>query len=195
MSTNKSDLQYENNLVSAVKGGDKDVFAGIYRLYFLDLCEFAFYMTNDSEVAKELVQDTFLAIWEQRENWTPLGTIKSYLFKAVRNRSLDFLKHQKVVRKYEKNNPSAEEAESHQDDQLAQQELVTAIDKEIDKLPEKCRIIFLMSRQQGLTYNEIAEIQGVSIKTVETQIGRALKKLRISLKDFLLQQRTWNWSN
>ena len=171
--------------MTAVNGGNKEAFAQIYKMYFSGLCDFTFYMTQDADIAKELVQDTFLAIWEQRQNWSPLGSIRSYLYKAVKNRSLDFLKHQKVVRKYEKNNPHTEEGDRQQDDQLAQQELASAIDKEIDRLPEKCRMIFIMSRQQGLTYSEIAEVQGISIKTVETQIGRALKKLREALRDFL----------
>lgn len=181
--------QHKNDvagLITAVQSGDKDSFASIYRLFFGSLCDFTFYLTKDEEIAKELVQDTFLSIWEQRKEWAPQGTIRSYLFKAAKNRSLDYLKHQKVVRKWEKTSHDQANPYSQNDnDQLSQAELIKAIDKQVDKLPQKCKIIFIMSRQQGLTYREIAEIQGVSIKTVETQIGRALKKLRESLQDYL----------
>lgn len=178
-------IQNEPELIASVNLGSKDAFVEIYRTHFSGLCDFTFYITRDAEVAKELVQDMFLAIWEQRQNWSPHGSIRSYLYKAVKNRSLDHLNHQKVVRKYEKNNQHIEEDIRQQDDQVTQKELAAAIDREIERLPEKCRMIFVMSRQQGLTYNEIAEVQGVSIKTVETQIGRALKKLRTSLRHFL----------
>jgi RNA polymerase sigma-70 factor, ECF subfamily len=178
-------LQNDPELIADVNVGNKEAFAAIYRAHFSGLCDFTYYITQDAEVAKELVQDTFMAIWEQRRTWSPHSTIRSYLYKAVKNRSLDFLKHQKVVRKYEQNNQNSESDDRNQDDQISQRELATAIDKEIERLPEKCRIIFIMSRQQGLTYNEIAEVQGVSIKTVETQIGRALKKLRTSLRHFI----------
>jgi len=181
--------QYKNDtagLITAVQSGDKDSFASIYRLFFASLCDFTYYLTKDEEVAKELVQDTFLSIWEQRKDWSPQGTIRSYLFRAAKNRSLDYLKHQKIVRKWEKT--TQEQAipySQNEDDHLSQAELITAIDNQIDRLPQKCKIIFIMSRQQGLTYREIAEIQGVSIKTVETQVGRALKKLRESLHNYL----------
>jgi RNA polymerase sigma-70 factor (family 1) len=176
----------EMNVIASVQRGEKDVFAAVYRMHFSSLCEFAFYLTKDEEVAKELVQDTFLTIWEQRSSWFPQGTIRSYLFKAVKNRSLDHLKHQKVVHNWE-NIARSENTDSQQPqhDPISQQELIQAIDMEVEKLPLKCKLIFIMNRQQGLTYNEIAQIQGISKKTVETQIGRALKKLRESLRDFL----------
>ncbi|MCC5927352.1 MAG: RNA polymerase sigma-70 factor [Bacteroidetes bacterium] len=185
MASKGTEKQDESSLVLAVNNGDKEAFAQIYRVNFLSLCEFAYYMTHDAEVAKELVQDMFLAIWEQRESWSPSGSIRSYLYRATKNRSLDYLKHQKVVRKWENRSILNQIDTSEDEDLLSSQQLASAINKEVNQLPPKCRIIFLMSRQQGLTYKEIAEIQGVSVKTVETQIGRALKKLRTSLKDYL----------
>ncbi|MCH8494692.1 MAG: RNA polymerase sigma-70 factor [Balneolales bacterium] len=185
MTSEGTHKQNEPDVVARIQRGDKEAFAMIYRLYFTSLCEFSFYMTKDAEVAKELVQDAFLAIWEQRSDWSPQSTVRSYLFKAVKNRSLDFLKHQKVVRKWEDNSKSSQVDVTEDEDRLTRQQLANAINKEIERLPPKSRIIFLMSRQQGFTYNEIAEIQGISVKTVETQIGRALKKLRTTLKDFL----------
>lgn len=185
MTSKDSQQENEAALIIAVQQGNKNTFAAIYRTYFTNLCEFTYYITKDEEVAKELVQDTFLAVWDQRRTWSPYGTIRSYLYKAVKNRSLDFLKHQKVVRKWEKVSQFTEAKSAEDEDLLSQQQLANAIDNEVERLPQKCKMIFIMSRQQGLTYGEIAEIQQISIKTVETQIGRALKKLRSSLKDFL----------
>ncbi len=175
----------ETSLVDAVKHGDKDAFGRLYRRYFSELCDLSFYVTKDKEVAKEMVQDTFLAIWERREDWQPKGSIRSYLFRAVKNRSLDHLKHVKVERGWQKMQQVETNGSHSGEESISQKELAAAIDKSVDELPEKCRIIFIMNRNQGFTYGEIAEIQGISQKTVETQIGRALKKLRESLAKYL----------
>ncbi|TVQ73408.1 MAG: RNA polymerase sigma-70 factor [Balneolaceae bacterium] len=175
----------EAGLVDAVKHGDKDAFARLYRRYFSELCDISFYVTRDKEVAKELVQDTFLVIWEKRKDWQPKGSIRSYLFRAVKNRSLDYLKHVRVERGWKKMHQRDITESDAGEEAMSQKELAAAIDRSVDELPEKCRIIFIMNRNQGFTYGEIAEIQGISQKTVETQIGRALKKLRESLSRHL----------
>jgi len=175
----------ETSLVDAIKHGDKDAFARLYRRHFSELCDISFYLTRDKEVAKEMVQDTFLVIWEKREDWQPKGSIRSYLFRAVKNRSLDHLKHVKVERGWQKMQQVETNGSHSGEESISQKELAAAIDKSVDELPEKCRIIFIMNRNQGFTYGEIAEIQGISQKTVETQIGRALKKLRESLAKYL----------
>lgn len=175
----------DSDLIDAVQRGDKNAFARVYRLYFSELCDFTFYITRNKEVAKELVQDTFLIIWEQREHWQPKGSIRSYLFRAAKNRSLDYLKHVKVEREWQKTHQMDLRVVDADEEAVTQAELAAAIDKSVDELPEKCRIIFIMNRNQGFTYGEIAEIQGISQKTVETQIGRALKKLKESLVRYL----------
>lgn len=175
----------EGEILASIQRGDKDVFAGLYRQHFIPLCQFAFYLTKDDQVAKEVVQDTFLAVWEHRTTWQPSGTIRSYFYKAVKNRSLDFLKHKKVVQNWEKTSRVLPPESEEDEDKLTGAQLAAAIEKEIEKLPEKQRMIFVMSRQQGLTYAEIADILGLSVKTVETQMGRAFRKLRSSLKDYL----------
>jgi RNA polymerase sigma-70 factor, ECF subfamily len=176
----------EMNVIASVQRGEEDVFATVYRMHFSSLCEFAYYLTRDEEIAKALVQDTFLTIWEQRSSWFPQGTIRSYLFKAVKNRSLDYLKLQKVVHNRENAvGTGSTDFQQPQANTFSPEQLVKAINMEVDKLPPDCRLIFILSRQHELTYNEIAQIQGVSKKTVEIQIGQALKKLRESLRDFL----------
>jgi RNA polymerase sigma-70 factor (family 1) len=183
-----SEINHDNEdakLVDAVRHGDKNAFAQLYRRYFSELCDISFYLTRDKEVAKELVQDTFLVIWEKREDWQPKSSIRSYLIRAVKNRSLDFLKHVRVERGWQKMHQMDTSGPDVGDEPITQEELAAAIDKAVDELPEKCRVIFVMNRNQGFTYGEIAEIQEISQKTVETQIGRALKKLRESLGRYL----------
>lgn len=175
----------DSELVEAIQKGDKEVFAAFYRQYFIPLCQFAHYLTRDDLAAKELVQDAFLAVWEQRDTWQPAGTARSYMYRAVKNRSLDYIKHRKVVQNWEQVSRALPPEIQEDDDQLTASQLAAVIDKEVERLPEKQRMIFVMSRQQGLTYNEIADILGLSVKTIETQMGRALKKLRITLKDYL----------
>ena len=185
MNEYKYNDKQDSNLIDSVQRGDKNAFARVYRLYFSELCDFTYYITRNKEVAKELVQDTFLVIWEQRVHWQPKGSIRAYLFKAAKNRALDHLKHVRVEREWQKTNQADQFNAEADEEGLTQAELAAAIDKSVDELPEKCRIIFIMNRNQGFTYGEIAEIQGISQKTVETQIGRALKKLKESLGRYL----------
>ncbi len=129
----------------------------------------------------------FLRVWERRARLDPAGSLRALLYRSAHNAALNHIKHREIERRWAQAaqaapEPVAPEAEAG----VRERELSGAIQDAIASLPERCRQIFLMSRQQGLSYAEIAELLGLSVKTVETQMGRALKALRAALSGFLL---------
>ncbi len=185
----KQGNQSELALIRKIQQGDKETFARIFRTHYTDLFYFIKRYVKYSEVCENLIQDLFLNIWISREEWHPKGSLRDYLFRAARNRAFDYLAHQKVERNYLAQQQIERESEweirrsSHQfsftnDESAVNQEMSKAIQHGINQLPERRRLIFTMSWDEGLTYKEIADVLGISVKTVETQMGRALKYLR-----------------
>ena len=183
-------LQYSNfrtdaresldNLFQRVAGGD-DYFAfeKIFKSSYKSLCSFANRIVRSHELAEEIVDDVFCNLWKNRARIQITSSFRSYLITSVRNKSLDCLRK----RKNEKNSvlESASSVPCRQSiayENMAFEELSRRIEAAIQELPRQCRTIFLMSRDQDLKYKEIAEILNISIKTVDTQMGRALKYLR-----------------
>lgn len=185
-SGNESKKFTDYKLQQAVREGDKQVFSEIYEQFFANLSDFAYIMVKDKQESIDIVQDVFLTIWKNRALWEPKGSTKSYLFKAVKNTALDYIKHQKVVRDWQKCNIETEKIKHKVEQpsfQMREADFSSSIDRAIEELPEQQKMVFLMSRKQGLTYSEIADILDISTKTVETHMGRALKKLRILLQE------------
>lgn len=137
---------------------------------------------RDEQIAEEIVQEVFINIWERRESLTITTSIKSYLFTAIRNRSFNYLKLQlpKEQKKVDLDGVGFMEEDSREQEMIMD-ELKEYVHSAIESLPNKCRIIFNLSRNAGMTYKEIAEELDISVKTVENQIGLALKKLRENL--------------
>ncbi len=140
---------------------------------------------HDTQIAENIVQDVFLKIWSAREELNPSLNIKSYLFTLVKNDSLKNLRSESVKERAADKLQSLIPDNPTPEDALDEKEVTTAIQQAVAALPEKCNIIFCMNRYDHLTYKEIAELQKISIKTVETQMGRALKSLRKRLIHFL----------
>ena len=132
----------------------------------------------------------FFNVWKNRLNLDPNSNIKSYLFTAVRNHSIDKIRKNNIKKEYAAKHIFLETEEQTAEDIVNTKEFETAINDLIQKLPEKSRIIFCMNRFDRLTYSEIAQVQGISVKTVETHMLRSLKFLRSKLsrlkKAFLL---------
>lgn len=183
--------QYDSEWIRRIQSGDKEAFAELYRAYFFNLCDFAYRYIKMPSVCEELVQDLFLNIWMKREQWQPGGTIRSYLYKSIKNRALDYLKHRKVEREYLAWREMEQEWETQNSKQHSlslhheERELAEAIENAINQLPDRRREIFTLSREDGLTYREIADVLDISVKTVETQMGRSLKTLRKLLSEYL----------
>ena len=181
-------LMQEKQWVRRVREeGDKNAFEKIFREYYKRLHGFAYSYVEERAAAEDIVQSVFLKIWTDRKSWDPPGTVKQYLFAAVRNEALNQLRHQKIVTEAQDDVIlQFRELKQEKAENLAETEaLRLKIEEGIQELPHRCRQIFLLNRRSGLTYTEIADYLGVSINTVNTQMGRALKSLRYSLSDYL----------
>lgn len=168
---------------------DEPMFERVFKAHFAALHAYSQAMLKESEAAEEIVQTVFLKLWEKRQDITINTSLKAYLYKAVYHESLNHLKHQKVRQRYWENRAydmkQELSPENSQEMEGQERELVLRIQQILDTLPEKCRQVFLLSRFEELKYKEIADRLGVSLKTVEAHMGRALKTLRQELAEFL----------
>jgi RNA polymerase sigma-70 factor (ECF subfamily) len=161
------------------------VFEKAFKEHFRALHAYAFTIIRDEEQAEEIVQNMFFKLWEKKEQIDEISSIKAYLYRATHNESLNYLKHTKVRAAYETYIKSSNSEGGDAVDTLSTKELQQKIDKALNELPEQCRTIFQMSRFEELKYREIAEQLNLSVKTVENQMGKALKVLREKLADCL----------
>jgi len=135
-------------------------------------------------MAEEAVQELFVRIWEKRSRLNIETSVKHYFFRSVRNHCLNQIQHQKIKQQYASRIKELSVQEIDSDQNYIEVDLLERIEKSIDSLPAKRQEIFRLSREQGLKYKEIAEELNISIKTVEAQMGLALKHLREDLKEF-----------
>ena len=169
-----------------MRNSDEVVFETIFRDYYERLCNYANTMINDMDEAEEMVQNTFLVLWEKRENVDIHTSVKSYLYKAVHNNCLNRIKHYKVRREYsEYSKYTTEPGLDDTSQKIIGKELEEQINLAIDSLPHKCGAVFRLSRFENLTYGEIAEQLNLSVKTVDNHMVKALRILREKLKDYL----------
>ncbi len=178
------DLTEDNQLYLKFSAGDERAFQTLFRKYYPAMCNFARQFLNDGELAEETVQDLFVKIWEKRENLNIQTSVKHYFFRSVRNHCLNQLQHDKIKKQYSDRMLETSHQEINPDDFYLEVDLVQRIEKSISSMPPKRQEIFRLSREQGLKYKEIAETLNISVKTVEAQMGLALKYLREELKDF-----------
>lgn len=139
---------------------------------------------DDKEDAEEVIQDVFVKFWEKCDSLAPDSSIKSYLYRSVHNTCLNHLKHEKVKDSYKQYIVHfLEEAQEDRSFDAHQEDVQMRIMNEVNNLPPRCSEIFKLSRYEGLKYQEIAEHLMISVKTVEVQMGKALRVLRDQLKD------------
>jgi len=159
---------------------ERFAFETIFRSRYQALVGFGARYTGSVATAEEVVQEVFLSLWRQRAAMPPGDKLGAYLYRAVHNRALNLVRHERVIRT--RNAEFVEQPLSAAaDESMLREEAERFVQAAVDRLPERCRLIFILSREQKLTYAEIAEVAGVSIKTVETQMGRALRSLRRAL--------------
>jgi RNA polymerase sigma-70 factor (ECF subfamily) len=172
-------------LIRQLKNGDESAYEMLFKEYYQLLVMFANKYLFDIEASKELVQDLFVHIYEKRENLIINSSLKSYLFRSVHNRSLNLINALKIKNKYVEHIERTTSANANSiENEMNKTELEHAIYKAIGELPPKCRDIFKLNRFEGLTNSEIAEKLKLSKRTVETQISKALKILRIKLEPY-----------
>jgi RNA polymerase sigma-70 factor (ECF subfamily) len=183
--TNPEQRSTEIELTTRIKNGDPAAFKELFFSYCQPLIRFAHRFLNDVPQSEDIVQDVFLKIWANRQHLNPQLNIKSYLYVAVKNHALKQLRHQKVRYKLEEKFQFFPSRTPTPEEIFNTHEIESTVTQAIEELPERCRLIFSMNRFDRLTYSEIAEILDLSVKTIETQMGRALKHLRKRLNHIL----------
>lgn len=169
-----------------LKTGDITAFEMLFRTYYQPLCNYAYTFVQNRDEAEEIVQSTFLSVWEKRENLEIRTAVKPYLYAMVRNACLNVLKHEKIKQQHAAVELAvAEKSVESVTRTVMASELETKIYEAMERLPQQCRLIFKLSRFEELKYSEIAEQLDLSVKTVENQMGKALKIMREQLKDYL----------
>lgn len=172
-------------LFDRLRQGDEQAYDSLFRDWYPSLVRASESIVQSRAVAEEIVQDVLLELWRRRESLVSSSSPQAYLFQSTRNRSLNHVRHERVVRQGE---PYARRPESMEPSALAQMvedEMQAAVQRAVDRLPERCREVFQLSRTHGLRYSEIAEVLDISVKTVEAQMGKALKTLREELRPWL----------
>lgn len=179
--------QHEDELNNDLKF-DNAAFEVFFKQHFTSLCIHCQYKFNfDLNLAKEVVHSAFIKLWETRSTLSPDLSVKGYLYKIITNNSLDILKHNKVKKKHQEHvlQSALLNTDKREFEEVEIKQLSADIDEAIANLPEQMRKIFKLSRYEGLKYSAIAEHLNISVKTVETQMSRALAKLRQKLSDYL----------
>ena len=171
----------DSELLQKICQGNEGAFTIVFDRYYSLLCYYADKFVHDLDESRSLVQQVFVDLWIKRNKLLIKHSLKAYLFKSVHNSSLDFLKHRLVESKYV--NQENHEFEIDDRDLIEEAELNARLNAAIEGLPEKCRQIFTLCRFDELKYGEIAQRLGISIKTVEMQMGIAIKKLKLKLSD------------
>jgi RNA polymerase sigma-70 factor (ECF subfamily) len=174
-------------LLERFRRGDEDAFEAIFREYATQLCTFALHFTRSRDLATEVVHDVFLLVWERRERLDVRTNLRAYLYKATRNRALEVARRDTFFRRWAERTSREQE---HDDsarltptphEQLERDERAAALQRAIDALPERRRMVLLLRWRDGLQNAEVAELMGISVKTVENQITQALRVLREQL--------------
>ena len=165
---------------------DEAAFEQVFKTHYKNLHAYAFTMLKDQDEAEEMVQQVFFKLWERSEHLSFSGSIAAYLYRAVHNESLNFIKHQKVKAGHQLHVAYSMKNKSEQaQSKMIRKELENKFREALNELPEQCRTVFQLSRFEDMKYREIADKLDISVKTVENHMGKALKLLRTKLVDFL----------
>lgn len=160
-------------------------FEQLFKKHFRGMHSYAFTLLKDDMAAEEIVQNIFYKLWEKEEQIEIRESVSGYLYRSVYNDCLNYLKHLKVRDAYQSYAMEQDRSVNNTSSRLELGELEKHLEKALNELPEKCRTIFQMSRFEELRYQEIADRLGLPVKTIENQMGKALRLLRIKLADFL----------
>ena len=165
---------------------DEAAFEQVFKTHYKNLHAYAFTILKDEDEAEEMVQQVFFKLWERSEHLSFSGPIAAYLYRAVHNESLNFIKHQKVKAGHQLHVAYSMKNKTEQaSPKMIRKELENKFREALNELPEQCRTVFQLSRFEDMKYKEIADKLDISVKTVENHMGKALKLLRTKLVDFL----------
>lgn len=176
----------EKKTIRQIKQGNIQTFEQVFRDYYEALCLYANRYLKDLDLSEEAVQDVFFRIWKKRRSLNIHESLKSYLYASTRNKCLKMLRSEQMADKYNQYVRHTSPANVPTPvDELNAAELQRLIERTIGELPERTREIFRLNRYQGLKYAEIAEKLSISVKTVEANMGKALKLFRKNLNEYL----------
>jgi RNA polymerase sigma-70 factor, ECF subfamily len=169
-----------------VRQSDISAFESLFKGYYSKLCHFASGIIHDMDAAEEIVQEFFYNYWKNRETIIIRLSVKSYFYSSIRYQCIKYLEQQDVRRRYidRMKGLLTEENENTQLEEIQVRELEMIFNRALSELPERCKLIFRMSRIEGKKYQQIADELSVSIKTVEANMTRALQLLRENLAEY-----------
>ena len=174
-------------LEARIRSGDMRAFEQLFRVHYAPLCRFAYRYLLDTGLAEDLVQDLFAHLWADRARLELRGSVRAYLFAAVRNRALNMRKRQLVERDWVRDEALPDVRALHRpppaaDRALDARERDAELRSAIESLPERCRMVMRLRWQEQMSHGEIASIMGISLKGVENQLARGLQALRQRLR-------------
>lgn len=172
-------------LLPRLRSGDQEAFDSIFRAHYAALVRVVEAMLHRRDVAEEVVQEVMLELWRRRETLLVEESLRAYLFRAARNRALNSLRHDAIAKRAEPVVAEESVAPPGAYVQVVEEEIAVALREAMKDLPGRCREVFELSRVHGLRYAEIATTLGISVKTVEAQMGKALRILRDRMAPWL----------
>jgi RNA polymerase sigma-70 factor (ECF subfamily) len=181
-------VSYWINLIA--KSGDETAFAKLYRHYFSGLVSFSYSMLKDKQRCEEVIEDVFIKLWISRDRLTSIDNITQYLYTAVKNSCINVLNRERNIH-FEEIGDSLEVSFVYAEKKLIEKENLKKIANAVNALPNRCKLIFRLIKEEGLSYNEVAELLEISIKTVDTQLNIAINKIADVLKNELPEYKTY----
>jgi len=175
----------DRELLEGLRRGDQRSFDAIFRAHYPHLVAFVERMLRQRAVAEDIAQDVLLELWRRRESLVVQDSLRAYLFQAARNRAYNHTRHLRIEERSEPELVGEGSIGHRGDAYLAEEEIETALRSAVAELPPRCREVFELSRVHGMRYAEIATALGIPVKTVESQMGKALGLLRVRLAAWL----------
>ena len=168
-------------LMALLKSDSDKAIDILFRLHYAYMCKSIYRIIPNREKAEDIAQDVFYELWKKRETLEIKTSIRAYLKRAMTNKALNYIRDQRMKFDSDEDHPYIQNPQASSQQHLEAEELQKAINDAIKKLPERCRIVFSLSRFEELSYKEIAKNLDISVKTVENQISKALKLLRLAI--------------
>ncbi|HEY4287519.1 MAG TPA: RNA polymerase sigma-70 factor [Puia sp.] len=169
------------NIIPAVKRGltGELAFEKVYRQYFIRLFRFCFSIVHQKEAAEEIVNDVFLYLWKRREQSGDIRNLEVYLYIATKNLSLNYLRDNHFLHVVDISEQAGQyvKLEVTPGSMMESSETIRQMQKAIDELPPRCKLIFKLIKEDGLKYKDVAVLLNISVKTVEAQLAIAMKKI------------------
>ena len=164
------------DIFKQIKKGNKNAFDVLFKKYYAPLCRFAVLFTKNNDNAEEIVQSFFVKLWQQRKNLKINSSVKSYLYSSVRNTALNYIKKEQTRSNYEE--IYEDQKDKFESIKPENEDFNKIFIKAVEQLPDRTKQVFILSKNEGLSYTEIAEYLEITAKTVENNMGIAFKKLR-----------------